>query len=149
MQAVHVHLVAPRGAGETDKPAGPYSTELSPTDIASFLAALGSSRRNVRGPVARAATGLCSRQISGAGQSLSLHSCWTRSDPFLKTVVQGWQTHGQGPRQRDGDVIQGIFPWCFTPELYAAKPDYIEALAAFFRGRPQQRRRRSCGSPTP
>ena len=35
-------------------------------------------------------------------------------------------------------VIQGIFPWCFTPELYAAKPDYIESLAAFVRGRPVQ-----------
>ena len=35
-------------------------------------------------------------------------------------------------------VIQGIFPWCFTPELYAAKPDYIEALASFVRGRPAQ-----------
>ena len=33
-------------------------------------------------------------------------------------------------------VIQGIFPWCFTPELYAAKPEYIDSLAAFVRGRP-------------
>src|SRR5919202_944907 len=35
-------------------------------------------------------------------------------------------------------VIRGIFPWCFTPELYAAKPDYIQSLAAFVRGRPVQ-----------
>ena len=35
-------------------------------------------------------------------------------------------------------VIQGIFPWCFTPELHAAKPDYVEQLAAFVRGRPKQ-----------
>jgi pimeloyl-ACP methyl ester carboxylesterase len=35
-------------------------------------------------------------------------------------------------------VVQGIFPWCFTPELYAAKPDYVESLAAFVRGRPAQ-----------
>ena len=35
-------------------------------------------------------------------------------------------------------VILGIFPWCFTPELYAAKPDYVESLAAFVRGRPGQ-----------
>ncbi len=33
-------------------------------------------------------------------------------------------------------VIQGIFPWCFTPELYAARPDYIDSLADFVRGRP-------------
>ena len=35
-------------------------------------------------------------------------------------------------------VIQGILPWCFTPELYAAKPEFIEAVAAFVRGRPVQ-----------
>ena len=33
-------------------------------------------------------------------------------------------------------AIQGIFPWCFTPELYAARPDYIESLADFVRSRP-------------
>jgi len=35
-------------------------------------------------------------------------------------------------------VIKGIFPWCFTPELYAQKPDYIQALSDFVRGRPAQ-----------
>ena len=35
-------------------------------------------------------------------------------------------------------VIRGIFLWCFTPELYASKPEYIGALAAFVRGRPVQ-----------
>jgi pimeloyl-ACP methyl ester carboxylesterase len=33
-------------------------------------------------------------------------------------------------------AIQGIFPWCFTPELYAAKPEYIDSLADFVRSRP-------------
>ena len=35
-------------------------------------------------------------------------------------------------------VILGIFPWCFTPELYAAKPEYIQSLADFVRSRPAQ-----------
>jgi pimeloyl-ACP methyl ester carboxylesterase len=35
-------------------------------------------------------------------------------------------------------VILSIFPWCFTPELYAAKPEYIQSLADFVRGRPEQ-----------
>jgi pimeloyl-ACP methyl ester carboxylesterase len=35
-------------------------------------------------------------------------------------------------------VIQGIFPWCFTPELYAQKPDYIQGLCDFVRSRPRQ-----------
>ena len=35
-------------------------------------------------------------------------------------------------------IVQGIFPCCFTPELYAAKPEYIDQLAAFVRSRPEQ-----------
>src|SRR6516165_4819209 len=35
-------------------------------------------------------------------------------------------------------VILSIFPWCFTPELYAAKPECIQSLADFVRGRPAQ-----------
>jgi pimeloyl-ACP methyl ester carboxylesterase len=35
-------------------------------------------------------------------------------------------------------VITAVFPWCVTPELYAARPDYIEALAGFVRSRPAQ-----------
>jgi 3-oxoadipate enol-lactonase len=71
-------------------------------------------------------------------KSLSLHSGWTKTDPFIKTVVQGWQTMAKGLGSVTEMVIQGIFPWCFTPELYAAKPEYIESLAAFVRGRPVQ-----------
>jgi hypothetical protein len=33
-------------------------------------------------------------------------------------------------------VIKGIFPWCFTPELYAERPEYIDSLADFVRSRP-------------
>ena len=35
-------------------------------------------------------------------------------------------------------VILALFPWCLTPELYAAKPDYIKSLADFVRSRPTQ-----------
>jgi pimeloyl-ACP methyl ester carboxylesterase len=33
-------------------------------------------------------------------------------------------------------VISGIFLWCFRPELYVARPDYIDGLADFVRSRP-------------
>ena len=131
--------VDPRGAGETDKPAGTYSTELFADDIAAFLAALGIERAHVAGLSLGAATGLwLAAKHPQRVKSLSLHSCWTRSDPFLKTVVQGWQTMAKGLGSVTEMIIQGIFPWCFTPELYAAKPDYIDSLAAFVRGRPKQ-----------
>jgi pimeloyl-ACP methyl ester carboxylesterase len=35
-------------------------------------------------------------------------------------------------------VIQGIFPWCFTPAMYAEKPEFVAALEDFVRGRPTQ-----------
>ena len=131
--------VDPRGAGESDKPAGTYSTELFADDIAAFLGALGIERAHVAGLSLGAATGLwLAAKHPQRVKSLSLHSCWTRSDPFLKTVVQGWQTMAKGLGSVTEMIIQGIFPWCFTPELYAAKPDYIDSLAAFVRGRPKQ-----------
>jgi len=52
--------------------------------------------------------------------------------------VEGWQVMAQGLGSVPEMVIQGIFPWCFTPELYASRPDYIDALADFVRGRPVQ-----------
>ena len=129
----------PRGAGESDKPAGSYSTELFADDVAAFMQAIGVASAHVSGLSLGAATGLwLAARHPQRVKSLSLHSGWTASDPFLKAVVGGWQTMAKGLGSVTEMVIQGIFPWCFTPELYAAKPDYIEALAAFVRGRPAQ-----------
>ena len=71
-------------------------------------------------------------------KSLSLHSGWSKSDAYLNTVVQGWQVMAKSMNSVPEMVIQGIFPWCFTPELYAQKPDYIQTLSDFVRGRPKQ-----------
>lgn len=131
--------VDPRGAGETDKPAGTYSTELFADDAAAFIRAIGIDQAHVAGLSLGAATGMwLAAKYPERVKSLSLHSGWTKSDPFLKTVVQGWQTMAKGLGSVTEMVIQGIFPWCFTPELYAARPEYIESLAAFVRGRPVQ-----------
>src|SRR5262249_1558095 len=73
-------------------------------------------------------------------KSLSVHSAWAKTDPFLKTVVEGWQETAKALGSVPEMVILSIFPWCFTPELYAAKPEYIQSLAAFVRGRPAQPR---------
>jgi pimeloyl-ACP methyl ester carboxylesterase len=35
-------------------------------------------------------------------------------------------------------VVVGIFPWCFTPEMYAERPDFVAGLEDFVRGRPAQ-----------
>ncbi len=131
--------VDPRGAGETDKPDGTYSMELFADDIAAFMRAIGVESAHVSGVSLGAATGLwLAAKYPQQVKTLSVHSGWTKSDPFLKVVVEGWRSIAKGLDSVTEMVIQGIFPWCFTPELYAAKPDYIDQLAAFVRSRPKQ-----------
>ena len=70
--------------------------------------------------------------------SLSVHSSWHKTDPYARTVVEGWQVMAKALDNMPEMVIRGLFPWCLTPELYAAKPEYIESLANFVRSRPAQ-----------
>lgn len=56
----------------------------------------------------------------------------------MKTVVEGFQGMAKALGSVPEMVVPALFPWCFTPELYAAKPDYIQSLAAFVRSRPAQ-----------
>jgi 3-oxoadipate enol-lactonase len=128
-----------RGTGETDKPEGVYSTELFADDIAAFMQAVGIQKAHISGLSLGAATGMwLAAKYPDKVKSLSLHSGWTKTDSFLKTVVEGWQVMAKALGSVPEMVILGIFPWCFTPELFAAKPDYIQSLANFVRSRPAQ-----------
>src|SRR5580698_9904510 len=126
-----------RGAGLSGKPEGTYTTELFADDVAAFMQAVGITRAHVSGLSLGAATGMwLAAKYPSLVKSLSLHSAWTATDPYLRAVVQTWQTMAKALDSTADMVIQGIFPWCFTPELYAAKPEYIDSLAAFVRSRP-------------
>jgi pimeloyl-ACP methyl ester carboxylesterase len=128
-----------RGTGESDKPDGVYSTELFADDLAAFMQAVGIQKAHIAGLSLGAATGMwLAAKYPDKVQSLSLHSGWTKTDPFIKTVVEGWQVTAKALGSVPEMVIQSIFPWCFTPELYAAKPEYIQSLADFVRNRPAQ-----------
>jgi len=129
----------PRGAGLSDKPPGAYSTEVFADDVAGLMAAIGVEKAHVSGVSLGGATGLwLAAKHPERVKTLSIHSAWPKSDSFLKVVVGGWQTIAKGLGDVQEMVIQGIFPFCFTPELYAAKPEYIDQLAAFVRSRPKQ-----------
>jgi 3-oxoadipate enol-lactonase len=128
-----------RGTGESDKPGGVYSTELFADDVAAVMQALGIPRAHISGLSLGAATGMwVAAKYPDKVKSLSLHSGWVKTDPFLKTVVEGWQVTAKALGNVSEMLILSIFPWCFTPELYATKPDYIQSLADFVRGRPPQ-----------
>ena len=126
-----------RGAGLSAKPEATYTTELFADDIAGFMQAADIGQAHIAGLSLGAAAGLwLAAKHPARVKSLSLHSAWPRTDPFLRAVVQGWQVMARGPDSVTDMVIQGIFPWCFTPEMYAARPEYVDALADFVRGRP-------------
>jgi 3-oxoadipate enol-lactonase len=126
-----------RGAGLSSKPDGEYTTELLADDVAAFMDAAGLDRAHVFGLSLGAAVGMwLAAKHPSRVRSLSLHSAWDTTDPYLAAVVETWRTMAEGLGSTADMVIQGIFPWCFTPETYAAKPEYIDSLADFVRGRP-------------
>jgi len=127
------------GTGETENYEGTYSTEGLADDIAAFMHAAGIPKAHICGLSLGAAIGmwLASKHPEKV-QSLSLHSGWPKTDLFIRTTVEGWQVMAKALGSVPEMVILGIFPWCFTPELYAAKSDFIQALAEFVRKRPVQ-----------
>jgi pimeloyl-ACP methyl ester carboxylesterase len=126
-----------RGAGLSGKPDGTYTTELFADDVAAFMQAAGIDSAHIFGLSLGAAAGMwLAAKHPDRVRSLSLHSAWDATDPFLRVVVEGWQVIAEGLGSVTEMVIRGIFPWCFTPELYAARPEYIDSLADFVRSRP-------------
>ena len=128
-----------RGTGESDKPEGAYSTELLADDVAAFMRALGIPRAHVSGLSLSATISMwLAAKYPDTVASLSLHSAWPKSDPFLKAIIEGLQVMAKAMGSVPEMVILALFPWCLTPELYASKPDYIQSLADFVRSRPAQ-----------
>jgi len=128
-----------RGTGESDKPESAYTTEVLADDVAAFLRALGIAKAHVAGLSLGAAIGMwVAAKYPDSVKSLSLHSGWAKTDAYLKAVAQGFQVMAKAMGSVPEMVILALFPWCFTPELYAAKPDYIKSLADFIRSRPAQ-----------
>ena len=126
-----------RGAGLSGKPAGEYTTALLADDVAGFMQAAGIGSAHVFGLSLGAAAGMwLAAMHPDRVKTLSLHSAWPATDPFLRAVVNGWRVMAGALPSVTEAVIQGILPWCLTPELYAARPDYVASLAEFVRGRP-------------
>lgn len=128
-----------RGSGESDRPTAPYSIEDLADDIAAFLDALNIPSAHITGLSLGAGIGLwLAAKYPDKVKSLSVHSGWGKTDLFVKTLVNGWQVTAKALNNVPEMTIQNIFPWCFMPELYAERPDYIQSLSDFVRSRPAQ-----------
>jgi pimeloyl-ACP methyl ester carboxylesterase len=127
------------GSGESDKPPGPYSTDGYADQVAAFLGAIGIERAHVAGVSLGATVGMhLAARHPGRVRSLSLHSAWHTSDAYLKTIVELWRTLASSLPTVADAVTQGIFPLCFTPEMYVSRPEFVDTLVDFVRGRPAQ-----------
>jgi 3-oxoadipate enol-lactonase len=126
-----------RGAGLSGKPDGKYTTDLLADDVAAFMQVAEIQNAHVAGLSLGAAVAMwLAARHPARVRSLSLHSAWSASDPFLRSVVETWRIMARGLDSVTEMVIAGIFPWCFTPELYAARPEYVDSLGDFVRSRP-------------
>src|SRR5690242_10606732 len=80
------------GTGESDKPAGPYSSVGYADQIAGFLAAIGVEKAHVAGMSLGAAVAMhLAARHPGRVRSLSLHSAWHASDDYLRVVLEQWR----------------------------------------------------------
>jgi pimeloyl-ACP methyl ester carboxylesterase len=127
------------GTGESDKPQGPYSTATYADQLAAFMGAIGVERAHVAGVSLGAAAGMhLAARHPDRVRSLSLHSAWHRSDAYLCAIVEMWRVLALAMPTVADAVIQGIFPFCFTAEMYDERPEFAESLADFVRSRPAQ-----------
>ena len=100
-----------RGTGTSDKPEGEYSTQLFADDVAAFMQAVGITRAHIAGLSLGAAIAMwLGAKHPERVRSLSLHGGWTKSDPFLKTVVESWQVMANALGSVPETTIRGIFP---------------------------------------
>jgi pimeloyl-ACP methyl ester carboxylesterase len=127
------------GSGESDKPPGPYSTEGHADQVAALLGAIGIEEAHVAGMSFGAAVGLhLAARHPARVRSLSLHSGWDATDDYIKAIVEQWRTLATTLPTIADVVIEAIFPWCFTPEMYVERPEFVETLVQFVRSRPAQ-----------
>jgi pimeloyl-ACP methyl ester carboxylesterase len=127
------------GTGESDKPPGPYSTETYAGQVDGFLGAIGIESAHVAGVSLGAAVAMhLAARHPNRVRSLSLHSAWDRSDAYLTTCVEMWRTLARSLPTVADMVIQAIFPLAFTPDMYVNRPEFVDALVEFVRGRPAQ-----------
>ena len=128
-----------RGTGESDKPKEAYTTEDLADDVAAFMQAMSIGSAHVAGLSLGAGIGLwLAAKYPEKVKTLSLHSAWTKTDLFIKTVLESWHVSARALGSVPELIIRNILPWCLTPDLYATRPDYIQSLYDFVRSRPAQ-----------
>ena len=144
------YSVDPRGAGLSSKPEGEYTTELLADDVAAFMQAAGVGRAHIFGVSLGASAGMwLAAKYPEAVKTLSLHSAWDKTDPFLRVIVQGWRIMAKALDSVTEMVIAGIFPFCLTPSCTPPGPSTSTPWPSSSAAARCRRWTRSSGSPGP
>src|SRR5258707_14346499 len=100
-----------RGTGESDKPEGAYSTEFLADDVAALMRALGIPKAHISGLSLGAAIRMwLAAKYPDTITSLSLHSGWPKSDPFLKAIVESLRVMATAVGSVPEMAILALFP---------------------------------------
>lgn len=127
------------GTGRSDKPPGPYSTVAYADQLAAFLQVIGVESAHISGVSlgSAIATHLAARHPSRV-RSLTLNSTWDTTDALLRIRIENWRALARALPSVTDALILGIFPWCFTPQMYADRPEFVAELEGVVRGLPDQ-----------
>jgi 3-oxoadipate enol-lactonase len=136
--AEHYRVIVPdnRGVGQTDKPAGEYSTAMMADDTAHLLTALGMPRAHVLG---MSMGGAIAQQIALRHASMVDHlilACtFCQTSPYGEETFAVWRLVAAGAGM---EALSRLLLWqSVTPRFYSAYPDRVTKLGELFAVHPQ------------
>jgi pimeloyl-ACP methyl ester carboxylesterase len=126
----------PRGAGQSEQPAGPYTTELMAGDTASLCTALGIQRCHV---VGLGLGGMIAQNLAidypELVDGLVLVSTLAQADAYLRRLFEGWSE--LLPLIGWEALGRQMSLWGFTPAFFEEHPERLRELEAGRRTRLQ------------
>lgn len=116
-----------RGSGDTDRPAGTYSTKQFADDIAALMDTVGFPKAHVVGR----SMGGCIAQWMGIAhpdkvRSLILAATWGRADGMLRRTLESWANLLE--KAGVEALFEQAFLWCYTRDFF--EPRHAAALKA-------------------
>jgi pimeloyl-ACP methyl ester carboxylesterase len=115
-------LIDNRGAGDSDKPDGPYTTQMMAEDTAGLMDALGIESARIAGlSMGSAIAQELAWAHPGKVRSLVLVSSWSRCDPYTVAVFEHFKT--MRALASPAEFTQLLQLWIAAPGHYEAHYD--------------------------
>jgi pimeloyl-ACP methyl ester carboxylesterase len=110
-------LVDNRGAGDSDKPRGPYTTRMMADDTAGLMDALDIRQARVAGiSMGSAIAQELALAYPDKVRSLVLISSWARCDQYTRTIFEHFKRVRRSVSP--GEFVQLLQLWIFTPAYF-------------------------------